>query len=75
MKKLLAAVLCLILTASLVAGCSSAPAPGSGSGTPAPGGSSTPAASGSDTVKIGIFEPASGENGGGRGVNGPSVDL
>ena len=65
MKKLLAAVLCLILTASLVAGCSSAPAPGSGSGTPAPGGSSTPAASGSDTVKIGIFEPASGENGGG----------
>ena len=30
MKKLLAAVLCLILTASLVAGCSSAPAPGSG---------------------------------------------
>jgi len=55
MKKLLAVALCLTLAVSLTAGCSAAPAPGGGSA----------AEASPDTIKIGIFEPASGENGGG----------
>lgn len=53
MKKLLAVLLTCTMLAALAAGCS--PAPGGGDG----------AASGGDVVKIGVFEPASGDSGAG----------
>ena len=68
MKKFIAVMLCLALTVSVFTGCTTTPPAGNSTNSPAPGGSSdagsAPGGSG-DTIKIGIFEPASGENGGG----------
>ena len=50
MKKLLAIVLCLMMALNLVA-CG--------------GGSASSSASGKNVIKIGVFEPQTGENGGG----------
>lgn len=64
MKKVLSFVICCILVMSLAACGGTAPA--SGSTAPAGGdASAAPAAAGGDVVKIGIFEPASGDNGAG----------
>ncbi len=66
MKKLIAVMLCLALTVSVFAGCSTTPPAGSSTPASASGDAgNAPAVSGGDTIKIGIFEPASGENGGG----------
>lgn len=51
MKKVLSIVLCLVLAAALFAGCGSAPAAGT--------------AAGGKVIKIGVFEPSSGDNGAG----------
>lgn len=63
MKKYLALVLVCLMLVSVFAGCSSK----AGTEAPADGGAATPAAptDGNKVVKIGIFEPASGENGAG----------
>jgi len=63
MKKFLASVLSATLLLGVLAGCggggnTSAPTPG-GSGAPS---ASTPAASGDKVIKIGVFEPASGDS-------------
>lgn len=67
MKKVLSLILILLLVFSLVTGCSqkpAAPAAPAAPATPAPA-APAPAAPASDVIKIGVFEPLTGENGGG----------
>lgn len=63
MKKVLSLVVCLAIVLTALAACGGGSASGSAAASTA-GGGAAPAASG-DTVKIGIFEPASGDNGAG----------
>ena len=60
MKKLLALALTGAMALTLLAGCG-----GSGSGSPSPSASGDAPSSGDKVVTIGIFEPASGDNGAG----------
>ncbi len=69
-KKIISLMLCTAMTAALMAGCGSSSDTGSGeSGTEASesteGTEAAPAASGDNVIKIGVFEPQTGENGGG----------
>lgn len=59
MKKVLAILLVVCMSAALLVGCSSTPS----TGAPASGGSNN--SSSGDTIKIGVFEPSSGDNGAG----------
>ena len=68
MKKFLASALAAAMTLSLLAGCGGGNAPqGGGSAASNPGGSnpgttSTPASAGDKVIKIGVFEPTSGDS-------------
>ena len=67
-KKLLALVLAAAMMVCMLAGCggaSSAPAAEAGSAPAEAGSAAAPAASGDKVIKIGVFEPASGDNGAG----------
>ena len=66
MKKLFALVLALAMALALVA-CGGGSSSGSGSAAPAASESSSaaPAAAAGGTVKIGVFEPQTGDNGAG----------
>lgn len=64
MKKFLASVLAAAMTLSLLAGCGGGNAPqgGSGSNSGNPGAASNPAPAGDKVIKIGVFEPTSGDS-------------
>lgn len=65
MKKVLASLVAATMTMAMLAGCSGGSAGSSsaaGGNTPA---ASAPADAGGDVIKIGVFEPQTGENGGG----------
>lgn len=68
MKRVLAIVLSAVLALTMLAGCgdsnTAAPAPAGDNNAAAPADDAAPAASG-DVIKIGVFEPQTGENGGG----------
>ena len=67
MKKLIALLLIAVLALSAAA-CSSQPA---GTEAPAEGTEAAAPADGAKVVKIGVFEPASGDNGAGRQAGDP----
>ena len=62
--KLISMLLAMSVTAAALAGCGAAPATSGGASSDAAA-STTAAASGDKVVKIGVFEPASGDNGAG----------
>ncbi|MFR9191334.1 MAG: ABC transporter substrate-binding protein, partial [Anaerotruncus massiliensis (ex Togo et al. 2019)] len=66
MKRVLAIVLSAVMALTLLAGCgdNSTPAPAPAGDNAAPAADAAPAAGG-DVIKIGVFEPQTGENGGG----------
>ena len=66
-KKLLALVLAAAMMVCMLAGCgsSASEAPASAAAADSAAGSAAPAASGDKVIKIGVFEPASGDNGAG----------
>lgn len=66
MKRVLAIVLSAVMALTLLAGCgdNSTPAPAPAGDNAAPVADAAPAAGG-DVIKIGVFEPQTGENGGG----------
>ena len=66
MKRVLAIVLSAVLALTLLAGCgdSGTAAPAPAGDNPAPAADAAPA-EGGDVIKIGVFEPQTGENGGG----------
>ena len=66
MKRVLAIVLSAVMALTLLAGCgdNSTPAPAPAGDNAAPTADAAPAAGG-DVIKIGVFEPQTGENGGG----------
>ena len=66
MKRVLAIVLSAVMALTLLAGCgdNSTPAPAPAGDNAAPAADAAPAAVG-DVIKIGVFEPQTGENGGG----------
>ena len=66
MKRVLAIVLSAVMALTLLAGCgdNSTPAPAPAGDKAAPAADAAPAAGG-DVIKIGVFEPQTGENGGG----------
>lgn len=66
MKRVLAIVLSAVMSLTLLAGCgdNSTPAPAPAGDNAAPAADAAPAAGG-DVIKIGVFEPQTGENGGG----------
>ncbi|WP_276870206.1 ABC transporter substrate-binding protein [Anaerotruncus massiliensis (ex Togo et al. 2019)] len=66
MKRVLVIVLSAVMALTLLAGCgdNSTPAPAPAGDNAAPAADAAPAAGG-DVIKIGVFEPQTGENGGG----------
>ena len=67
MKKSLALLLCLMLAVSMLAGCgdNAANQGGTNQGETQQGGEGDGQSAGEKVVKIGVFEPASGDNGAG----------
>lgn len=64
MKRILSVILCLLLVVSMFTGCAQKQEAPADNNTATPTEPSAPAAS-DDVIKIGVFEPLTGENGGG----------